>query len=78
MRANHHLPVVTDTGKTIEEDARLMKRRDLAKTMALDSITIASLEGLTLSRLGANEWKYQALLNMEPSGRHGCHKVPSW
>lgn len=77
MRANHHLPDVTDTGKTIKEDAKLTRRRDLEKTMALDSITIASLEGLTLSRLGENEWKYQPLLNMEPSGRHGCHKVPS-
>lgn len=77
MRSNHHLQDVTDTGKIIKEDARLMRRRDLAKTMALDSITIASLEGLTLSRLGGNEWKYQTLLNMEPSGRHGCHKVPS-
>ncbi len=51
MRANHHLPDMTDTGKTVKEDAKLTWRRNLAKTMALDSIIIASLEGLTLSRL---------------------------
>lgn len=56
---------MTDTGKTIKEDAKVTRRRDLEKTMALDSITISSLEGLTLSRLGGNEWKYQPLLNMD-------------
>lgn len=58
--SKHHLPDMTDTGKTVKEDAKLTRRRDLEKTMALDSITIASLEGLT--RLGGNEWKINPCL----------------